>query len=121
MSATEPSLGERMGRHIFELEAQIAALREANESVAVCAQHTDEITDSAGLHNLCLVCEVNVLRATQEKLRDVLLDIKDLIEGYVDVRDSGDGFGVVPNKAMQAEMLIDKALASLSSDPETPK
>lgn len=44
------------------------------------------------------------------KLTEKLLEIRELIEGYVDVRDCG-AMGQQPNHAMRAQQLIDEAIA----------
>jgi len=52
--------------------------------------------------------EIFRLRATNDQLVDILEEVRDLIEGYVDVSD-GDYGQPVPNKAMRAVQLIDGA------------
>lgn len=49
---------EWAGEERLRLEAEVERLREANESVAVCANHTKAITEMSGLANGCYVCEV---------------------------------------------------------------
>jgi len=45
-----------------DLRAELAQATEANESVAVCRDHTADVTVVDGLHNDCLVCELARLR-----------------------------------------------------------
>ena len=45
-------------------------------------------------------------------LRETLLEIRELLDGYVDTRDGG-ALGPLPNDAMRAQQLLDKLLASL--------
>jgi hypothetical protein len=52
-----------------------------------------------------------------ERLRAVLEQIRELIDGYVDVNDGPDGQSV-PNKAMQAQTVITIALAAAARPPE---
>jgi len=62
---------------------------------------------SEGLQNL--LHEHGSALSKIEHLKDVLSEVRDLIEGYVDVED-GD-YGVPnPNKAMRAVQLIDEVL-----------
>jgi hypothetical protein len=46
---------------IAALESQLAEARVANESVAVCAHHTEDIIQVDGLVNGCWVCECDRL------------------------------------------------------------
>lgn len=49
------------------------------------------------------------LSAEIQKLRDALLDVSDLIDGYVDIVDGPEG-AQLPNNAMRAQQVIDEAL-----------
>lgn len=44
-----------------------------------------------------------------EKLRDALEEVRELIDGYVDIRDGENG--PLPNNAMLAQQIIDEALS----------
>lgn len=46
------------------------------------------------------------------RLRAALEEVRDLIDGYVDVRDGADG--PLPNDAMRAQQVIDEALSARS-------
>jgi hypothetical protein len=43
------------------------------------------------------------------RLVETLREVRELIDGYVDVRDGG-ALGQLPNDAMRAQQLIDRAL-----------
>ena len=45
-----------------------------------------------------------------EKLRFALLDVSELIDGYVDICDGDEETGPRPNDAMKAQQIIDEAL-----------
>ncbi len=48
---------------------------------------------------------------TIEQLRDTLMDVAELIDGYVDIVDGPEG-NQLPNDAMRAVQLIDEALGN---------
>jgi len=54
-----------------KLEAENSELININHSVAVCAEHTGDITLSDGLENGCLCCEIQKLKAEVERLKGI--------------------------------------------------
>ena len=54
--------------------------------------------------------EPAVLLRELDAARSALREVRDLIERYVDVKDSGDDRPPTPNAAMQAALLIDEVL-----------
>jgi hypothetical protein len=78
-----------MIERIAELEAELAEVTKVNHSVAVCAEHTGDITLSDGLENGCLWCEIQKLETEVERLSK---GIKEAIEFTYDdgIRDDLD-------------------------------
>ena len=66
---------------------------------------------SEGLQNL--LHDHGLALSKVEQLKDVLAEIRDLIDGYVDVEDGDYGIPKA-NKAMKAVQLIDDALGTRS-------
>ena len=58
------------------LETEIKQLREVNESISVCKDHTWEIQAFDG----CLVCEVERLRARVDELERMYADVKSALD-----------------------------------------
>jgi hypothetical protein len=54
--------------------------------------------------------ELARLNAEVRALRYALEDVRELIDGYVDIVDGSEETGPLPNDAMKAQQIIDEAL-----------
>ena len=54
--------------------------------------------------------ELARLNAEVRALRYALEDVRELIDGYVDICDGSEETGPLPNDAMKAQQIIDEAL-----------
>lgn len=69
-----------IGEERDSLEAQLELCKGANESVSVCANHTDDIKWVNGLDNGCWVCEANQLQDSLFEYQNYVTDIKAIIK-----------------------------------------
>ena len=57
---------------VLRLTAEAEELEEVNHSVAVCAGHTNDITNGEGLDNGCYRCTVESQDALLERAREIM-------------------------------------------------
>jgi hypothetical protein len=88
LAANTMAANEQLVAKVEALEQENARLREANESVAVCAAHVRDVTWTEALP--CLVCETEVaneeLRAAEAKLAALRAYVRGLADDRADER-----------------------------------